>query len=250
MVKRSPSLGHFFTAYGWLLALMIVSLMAGPRVAAFKYVTDANGTFWGIQDSTSPNVDTGSIRATQTGPGDCLFNTCTTPPYSTTINGFGGIRILVNATTPPRFNGEIMRGYGLVFDGASSFRSTQSVDLGGIVISRAVFINTNANWGRWLDTFTNSTKHPVTIQAAFGGQSGYGDPLTDPSDTLHSSPFNASSIVNTSSGDAIVTPGDSWVETATPLNGATPVGGPQVTVVGTPSVPAATFPGAMTFAGD
>ena len=250
MVKRSSSLSRSLTTYGWLLVLMLVSLMTGPRVVAFKYVTDVNGTWWGIQDSTSPNVDTGSIRATQTGPGDCLFNACTTPPYSTTINGFGGIRILVESTDPPRFNGEIMRGYGLLFDGTSRFTSTQSIDLGGVVISRDVFINTNANWGRWLDTFTNSTKRPVTIQAAFGGQSGYGDPQTDPSDLLHSSPFNASSIVNTSSGDAIVTPGDSWVETATPLSGPTPVGGPQVTVIGTPSVPAAPFHGAMTFAGD
>src|SRR6516165_9531587 len=172
MVKRSPSPIRFFSTNGWFLALMLVGLLIGPRVVAFKYVTDVNGTFWGIQDSTSPNVDTGSIRATQTGPGDCLFNTCPAPAqpiYSTTINGFGGIRILVEATTPPRFNGEIMRGYGLVFDGTSRFKSTQSVDLGGIVISRSVFINTNANWGRWLDTFTNSTKNPITIQAAFGG---------------------------------------------------------------------------------
>jgi amidase len=250
MVKRSPSLKRFFTTYGWLPTLMLMSLMAGGRVVAFKYVTDVNGTWWGIQDSTSPNVDTGSIRATQTGPGDCLFNACPTPPYSTTINGFGGIKVLVETTAPPRFNGEIMRGYGLVFDGISRFASTQSIDLGGIVISRAVFINTNANWGRWLDTFTNSTKQPITLQAAFGGQSGYGDPTTDPSDVLHSSPFNASSIVNTSSGDAIVTPDDSWVETATPFNGTTPVGGPQVTVIGTPTVPAAPFSGSMTFAGD
>ena len=250
MVKLSPSLSRFFTTYGWLPALMLVSLMSSRQVVAFKYVTDINGTWWGIQDSTSPNVDTGSIRATQTGPGDCLFNACTTPPYSTTINGFGGIKVLVKTTVPPRLNGEMMRGYGLVFDRVSRFKSTQSIDLGGIVISRSVFINTNADWGRWLDTFTNSTKRSVTIQAAFGGQSGYGDPQTDPSDPLHSSPFNASSIVNTSSGDAIVTPGDSWVETATPLSGTTPVGGPQVTVIGTPALPAAPFPGAMTFTGD
>src|SRR4029077_13403131 len=152
MVKLNPSLRRFFTTYGWLPALLLVSLMSGRQVVAFKYVTDVNGTWWGIQDSTSPNVDTGSIRATQTGPGDCLFNACTTPAYSTTINGFGGIKILVKTTAPPRLNGEMMRGYGLVFDGNSRFKSTQSIDLGGIVISRSVFINTNANWGRWLDT--------------------------------------------------------------------------------------------------
>jgi amidase len=219
-------------------------------VVAFNYVTDANGTWWGIQDSASPNVDTGSIRATQTGPGDCLFNSCVTPPYSTTINGFAGVKVLVHRTPAPRLNGEIMRGYGLVFNDVNRFTSTHSIDLGGIKISRAVYINSSANWGRWLDTFTNTTDSPLAIRVAFGGQSGYGDPLSDPSDPLHSSKFNASSIVNTSSGDAIVTPEDAWVETATPLNGTTPVGGPQVTVIGTPTSVGAPFGGAMTFAGD
>jgi amidase len=130
------------------------------------------------------------------------------------------------------------------------FTSTHSIDLGGIKISRAVYINSGANWGRWLDTFTNTTDSPLTIRVAFGGQSGYGDPLSDPNNALLSSKFNASSIVNTSSGHAVVTPEDAWVETATPLNGATPVGGPQVTVIGTPTSAAAPFAGAMTFAGD
>jgi amidase len=147
-------------------------------------------------------------------------------------------------------NGEILRGYGLAFDGVNRFTPTQSIDLGGVVISRSVHINTRANWGRWLDTFTNTTKSKITIEVAFGGQSGYGDPLTNPADLLHTSPFNASSIVNTSSGDAVVTPEDEWVETATPLNGGTPVGGPQVTVIGTPTSSSAPFARAMTFAGD
>jgi amidase len=246
MVKRRPTRSPFLKACGWLFPLVLVGIIGGRSMIAFNYVTDANGTWWGIQDSASPNVDTGSIRATQTGPGDCLFNTCVTPPYSTTINGFGGIKVLVHATPAPRLNGEIMRGYGLVFDGVNRFTSTHSIDLGGVKISRSVYINTGANWGRWLDTFTNTTKSPITIEAAFGGQSGYGDPLTNPADPLHSSPFTASSIVSTSSGDAIVTPEDIWVEAATPLNDATPVGGPQVTVIGT----GAPFAGAMTFAGD
>src|SRR5262245_30890878 len=249
MTLRS-TLNHSLQACACALALALVVWTSGRQLAAFNHVTDASGTWWGIQDSESPNVDTGSIRATQTGPGDCLFNACVTPPYSTTINGFGGIRVLVHATPAPRMNGEIMRGYGLEFDGVNRFASTQSIDFGGVVISRSVHINSAANWGRWLDTFTNTSKSPITIEAAFGGQSGYGEPLTNPAETLHPSPFNASSIVHTSTGDAVVTPLDSWVEVATPLNGATPVGGPQVTVIGTPTSPAAPFGGAMTFAGN
>src|SRR5207248_4761756 len=128
-------------------------------------VTGASGTWWGIQDNESPFVDTGSIRATQTGPGDCLFNPCTTPPYSTSINGFAGIKLLVQTTPAPRFNGEIMRGYGLTFDGVNRFATTRSINLGGIVISRSVYINNNGNWGRWLDSFTNTTRAPITIRS-------------------------------------------------------------------------------------
>src|ERR1700730_538842 len=176
-----------------LIALSLLGVALGHSASAFNYVVDASGTFWGIQDAASPHVDTGSIRATQTGPGDCLFTACVTPPYSTSINGFGGIKVLVHSTPAPRVNGKIMRGYGLTFDGVNRFTTTQSIDFGGVTISRSVHINSNAHWGRWLDTFTNATKSPITIQAAFGGQSGTGIP--------GGTNLNSSSIVNTSSGD-------------------------------------------------
>jgi len=227
----------------WKVALVLIGLAGAGPAGAFNYVTDANGTWWGIQDAAPPRVDTGSIRATQTGPGDCLFTACVTPPYSTTINGFAGIKVLVDTAPAPRLNGEVMRGYGLIFDGTNRFMTTQSLDLGGVTISRSVYINSGANWGRWLDSFTNSTASPITIKAAFGGQSGIGTPTG-------AAPGNASTIVNTSSGDAIVTAADSWVEAATPLAAGTPVGGPQATVLGTPTSAGAPFRGAMTFAGN
>ena len=78
-------------------------LFLTSAVSAFNYVRDANGTYWGIQDVEPPRVDTGSIRATQVAPG-------TAGAYSTSINGFGGIKVLVHAAPAPRFNGELMRG--------------------------------------------------------------------------------------------------------------------------------------------
>src|SRR5262245_4941293 len=224
-----------------LAALLVFSLATAGSVGAFNYVADANGTWWGIQDAAPPRVDTGSIRATQIERG--LQANLATQPYSTAINGFGGIKVLVQTTPAPRFNGELMRGYGLTLDGVNRFTTTQSIDLGGVTISRSVFINNSANWGRWLDSFTNTTRSPITIKAAFGGQSGIGT-------ATGAAPGNSSSIVNTSSGDAVVTAADSWVEVATPLAGTTLVGGPQVTVIGTPSSAAAPFAGAMTFAGN
>jgi amidase len=206
--------------------IVLVTFLAFGLVrsaTAFNYVADGNGTYWGIQDAASPGVDTGSIRATQAGFG-------LASGYSTSINGFGGIRVLVQKTPAPRFNGEVMRGFGLKFDGMDRFTTTQSVDMGGIIISRSVYVNRRANWGRWLDTFTNTTKSAVTIQVAFGGQSGIGP-----------SGVNSSAIVKTSSGDAQLTPSDTWVEVASPTDGANLAGGPQVTVLGTMG---------MTFAGN
>lgn len=216
----------------FLVAVTLFGLAFGRSATAFNYVAAANGTYWGIQDAASPRVDTGSIRGTQVGPGQA-------PAFSTSINGFGGIRVLVQTVPAPRFNGEVMRGFGLRFDGVDRFKTTQSVDMGGVTISRSIYINRSADWGRWLDTFTNTTKAAVTIKVAFGGQSGIG-----------SSGANSSALVNTSSGNALVTPADSWVEVATPPEGTGMVGGPQVTVLGTPTTTASPFGGAMTFAGN
>jgi amidase len=216
------------TQIGIRLLATFLCLSLARSVLAFTYVVDANGTYWGVQDAAPPRVDTGSIRATQAGAGN-------NGAFSTTLNGFGGIMVLVDATPAPRFNGELMRGFGLRFDGVDRFTTTQSVSLGGVTISRSVYVNRGANWTRWLDTFTNTTNAPLTIKVAFGGQSGMG-----------ASGGNSSAIVNTSSGDALVTSGDSWVEVATPLSGNTLVGGPQVTVIGSP----APFTGTMTFAGN
>ena len=235
--KPRIKLRSLFTA----LSLSVLTL-AGPA-RAFNYVADANGTWWGIQDADLPVVDTGSIRATQIGPGQARGlqhvdqrlrrNQGSRAEEKKRPSSFGlGLDL-------QRFNGEMMRGFGLKFDGVNRFTTTQSIDLGGVKISRSVFINSGANWGRWLDSFTNTTKSPIKIKVAFGGQSGMG-----------ASGTRSSAIVNTSSGDAVVTPADAWVEVATPLAGTTLVGGPQVTVHRYAEHTPRIFKGAMTFAGD
>lgn len=234
MDKPTSMLSRPYARLGmFLVSLSLFGLALQQSVWAFNYIIDANGTYWGIQDAASPRVDTGSIRATQVAPAG------QSGAFSTSINGFGGIKVLVQTTPAPRFNGELMRGFGLLFNGVDRFNTTQSVDLGGVTISRSVYVNRGANWGRWIDSFTNTTKAPLTIKVAFGGQSGVG---------IGASGVNneTSTLVNTSSGDAVVTAADSWVEMATPLAGSTPVGGPQVTVIGTPNP----YSGAMTFAGN
>src|SRR3954463_2739435 len=130
-----------------ILTSVLAVLVAAAPSQAFNYVSDSNGTWWGIQDVAPPRVDTGSIRATQVGPGQ-------NPAYSTTINGFGGIKVQVPGA--PRFNGELMRGFGLQFNGSDSFTTTQAVKLGGVEMTRSVYIKKDlavgqASYGRWLD---------------------------------------------------------------------------------------------------
>src|SRR4051812_31952054 len=149
----------------------LACLVAASPGSAFNYVSDSNGTFWGFQDVAPPRVDTGSIRATQVGAGQ-------NPAYSTTINGYGGVKGWGSSTPAPRLNGELMRGFGLTFDGVDRFTTTQAVPLGGVEISRSLLVKKEtpvgqASWSRWLDTFTNTTGAPITVKVAFGGQTGY-----------------------------------------------------------------------------
>jgi amidase len=208
-------------------ASLALAVGASPA-SAFTYVTDSNGTAWGVQDAAPPRVDTGSIRATQVGTGVLA-------PYSTMLNGYGGIRVRVDTTPAPAFNGALMRGFGLTFDGTDHFDTTTSVDLGGVRISRSVYLDQSSNWGRWLDTFTNTTKAPITVDVAFGGQTGYG-----------SSGTNQSQIVATSSGDTAVTPADSWAEVASGTAPTGTTGGPSAVVIGDPDP----FGGALNRAGN
>jgi amidase len=196
-----------------VVASLALATLAAPA-GAFTYVTDAGGTSWGIQDASAPGVDTGSIRATQTGTG-------VQAPYSTMLNGYGGIRVTVDTAEKHRFDGELMRGFGLTQDGVGHFRTTRSVDLSGVRISRTVDVEAERSVGRWLDTFTNTTRAPLTVEVAFGGQTGYGSTGT-----------TASRVVTTSSGDSAVTTGDRWTTSVSGTAAGTTTGGPSATVVG------------------
>ena len=121
-------------------------------------------------------------------------------------------------------NGELMRGFGLRYDGYDRFRTTQAVQLGAVSITRAVRIQRNDRWARWYDTFTNTTTQSTTVEVVFGGQTGY------------NTGENQSEIVATSSGDAIRHDDDAWVAVASPTTaaGAPSQNGPSAVVNGTP----------------
>lgn len=103
---------------GFSTGIILFGFGAASMATLFNYIADSTGTYWGIQDAAPPHVDTGSIRATPLGSGQ-------NAGYTTSIHGFGGIRVLGQSDPAPRFNGEVMRGFGLRFDGADRVMTTR-----------------------------------------------------------------------------------------------------------------------------
>jgi len=83
-----------------LTALSLLALAQVRPARAFNYVTDATGTWWGIQDAAPPRVDTGSIRATQPARAIAIQQLCHSA-LQHLDQRFAGIKVLVQ-TTPSR----------------------------------------------------------------------------------------------------------------------------------------------------
>ncbi|WP_298461907.1 amidase family protein [uncultured Cellulomonas sp.] len=177
-------------------------------------VPGGTGITWQVHDAARPGLDTGSLRSVSGSP----------------VDGFGNIAVQVDVEPQPRLNGELMRGFGLTFDGADTFATTQSVDLGGVHITRELTVMAASSATRFFDTFTNTTAEPVTVEVSFGGALGYG------------SGADQGAVRATSSGDTALTPDDAWTVVATTEPADRPVG----VVLGTP----APFPGALTSIGN
>ena len=186
-------------------------LAAAVPASAVTTITTANGLNWQIHDFAPPKLDTGSIRAIT----DNAFY------------GFGGIRVRVSGIpatdTTARFNGELMRGFNLGYDGDESFTTAQPVVLGGIAISRAVKVSKAGNYSRFLDTFANTSTRTITVDVAFGGSAG------------QNSGSAQSKVVDSSSGDTTIGADDSWVEVANPSPTGVSNRGPSAVVNGTQS---------------
>ncbi len=179
--------------------------MASPAWG-WSTVTDTNGDTWNVNDAAIPGLDTGSIHNTGTN----------------SLQGYGGIRMHVIGSNS-RLDGMLLRGFNETFDGTSAFASKDAVTLTGVAVKRSLTIDKATNVARFLDSFTNTTNAPVTIEVAFGGQVGY------------KTGTNQSAIASTSSSDPVLTTADSWVSFYTPsaAAGSASANGPSATVFGT-----------------
>ncbi|MBE2315871.1 amidase [Solirubrobacter sp. CPCC 204708] len=187
-------------------AAACVLLAASASTAyAWTTVTNANRDIWNVNDAADPGMDTGSIHNTGTN----------------SLQGYGGLRVQVPGS--PRMNGVLLRGFDLTADSATQYTSKKAVKLGGVAIKRSIAFNTEEAYARFLDTFTNTTGAPITIETAFGGQLGY------------NTGTNQSAIAATSNGDTALTAADKWAVHYSPSAGAgsATVNGTSATVPGT-----------------
>ncbi|NHI17980.1 amidase [Microbacterium excoecariae] len=190
----------------------ILAVCAGALVPASAFglnsSTFSDGQVWYVNDAAIPGLDTGSVRNTS----------------SNALGGYGGIRMNVAGSTD-RLNGILLRGFGLRYDGRSAFTSTNAVEIDEVAVSRELVLDADGGYGRFFDTFTNTSREPISLEVAFGGELGY------------ATGTNQSAIATTGDGDASVTAADGWASWFTPSSsepGAASANGPSATVFGTP----------------
>lgn len=184
------------TALPLTVALGIGALSVATPASALSSVTTANGATININDARRPGLDTGSIRNAS----------------GSRMEGFGNVFVHVDtaAGQAPRMNDQMVRGFGLTPAASGSYRSTRSVRLGDVLMSRKVQVAAATSTTSFFDTYTNTSTDPVTVRVSFGGSLGSGL-------TSNGSP-NKASIAATSSGDAEVDTGDTWIAATTPGN--------------------------------
>lgn len=202
---RASRLGRARRALGGVSALLVVVASAVPA-HGYISVPIESGEAWNVHDGAAPGVDTGSVSSTR----------------SRALQGYGGLRVEVVGGDGP-LSGILLRGFGLTHDGHDTFVSTRGVDVDGVVVQRELYVDTRHGYGRFFDSFTNTTGSVLDVEVAFGGQLGY-DTGT-----------NQSAIAGTSSGDTTISGEDSWASWYTPSDGpgSASQSGPSATVVGT-----------------
>jgi amidase len=219
-VRSRHAVGRRYAIAIACLVSLLALLGVASRASALNYVYNSDQSFWAVEDAATPGLDTGSIKSTTSEK----FGVFTL--YTGVLQGYGGIRMQVTgAPAEPRMNGVLMRGFGLAYDGGNEFTSRNAVSLGGVAVTRSLMIDKTKKYARFLDTFTNETASPLSVDVDFGGQVGY------------NSGNHQSALFATSSGDTAVTPADSWVAVKTPSvvgNLASPSAyGSAATVLGT-----------------
>jgi amidase len=134
----------------------IVAALA-MRTAAVTRVPSADGQYWDIQDTSSWSQDSGGIA---------------TGGRANPFNGFGYLKIRVRAGGVTLVPNQYLTGFGLAHDGTGRFDSITPVMHGDVVVARALFAPADADYLRYVDTYTNTAADGRVIDVAWGGAAG------------------------------------------------------------------------------
>ena len=138
-------------------AAAVVAVLA-HHTGAVTRVPSADGQYWDIQDTSPWSQDSGGIA---TGGGANPFN------------GFGYLKVRVRSAagaivTAPQY----LTGFGLAYDGRERFDSITPALHGDVIVARALFAPRDADYLRYVDTYTNTASRARIVDVAWGGAAG------------------------------------------------------------------------------
>ena len=138
-------------------AAAIVAALA-LRAGAVTRLASADGQFWDVQDTSPWSQDSGGIA---------------TGGRANPFNGFGYLKIRVRTGSgamlvPHRY----LTGFGLAHDGRERLDSITPVLDGDVLVARGLFAPRDADYLRYVDSYTNSAPDDRVIDVAWGGASG------------------------------------------------------------------------------
>jgi amidase len=135
----------------------IVAMLA-LRAAAVTRLASADGQFWDIQDTSPWSQDSGGIA---------------TGGRANPFNGFGYLKLRVRTENGATLVAhQYLTGFGLAHDGAERMDSITPVLHGDVVIARALFAPRDADYLRYVDSYTNTSAESRVIDVAWGGAAG------------------------------------------------------------------------------
>jgi amidase len=201
----------------------MLAALAIPSTQAVTRIVSADGQFWDIQDTSPWSQDSGGIA---------------TGGHAMPFNGFGYLKLQVRRSDGSLLvRNHYLTGFGLASDGAARFDSIRPALRGGVIVSRGIYAPQDADYLRYVDSFTNASDEDRIVEVAWGGAVGAYDE------------GGLAAVATTSSGDRQIDANDTFVtmmqnvrRVGDPMRG--PSGhGPSAHVLGTAT-------GVLTRAGD
>jgi amidase len=143
------------------IAVVAALTVATLRIGAVTRLTSADGQFWDVQDTSPWGQDSGGIA---------------TGGYAYPFNGFGYLKLQVRRPdSAPLVRNHYLAGFGLASDttgGIGRFDSMTPLLRGDVIVARALFAPADADYLRYVDSFTNVSDETRLVEAAWGGAAG------------------------------------------------------------------------------